>query len=572
MKNNWKRILPVLMIIAVICSLVWYLFIYDRDFTRDVLLQQARYFEDQGNHSVATWLYDLAYHQSGDNEDVAIELAEQYKANGNYTKAEYTLSNAIADTGGSVKLYMALCQTYVEQDMLLDAVSMLDKIADPSIKAQLDAMRPKPATADFESGYYSKYISISLSAESGKIYAATGKDYPSVQDAPYSEAIPLASGENIIYAIVLGENGLVSTPSIFNYTIGGVIEEVTFIDASMEAAVRQLLGKANDEKLYTNDLWTVTSFDIPQDAMEYDDLRWFTYLQTLTIRNGSAASLEKLASLSHLNTLTVEDTYLSDKDVSVIAALPSLKNLTMTNCQLSSIESLSGAKLLVKLDLTNNAIRDISSLSFMSHLKELYLGHNALTNLSFISALSGLEVLDVSYNSLISMLPLAGCPSLKDLDISHNNVASLNGMENLRNLVYFYATYNEITDASLLAGCPNLIELDISNNAITDISMLSNLVKMTFFNFSNNKATSIPELNKSCALAYINGSNNQLTSVDALSGLSNLNSVYVDHNKITTLDPLAQCLQLVRVDAFGNPISNVSALTEMSIVVHYDPT
>ena len=30
----------------------------------------------------------------------AIELAEQYKSSGNFTKAEFTLSNAIADGGG----------------------------------------------------------------------------------------------------------------------------------------------------------------------------------------------------------------------------------------------------------------------------------------------------------------------------------------------------------------------------------------------------------------------------------------------------------------------------------------
>lgn len=572
MKSNWKRILPVLMIIAVIFSLLWYLFVYDRDFTRDVLLQQARYFESQGNHSVATWIYGLAYHQSGDNEDVAIELAEQYKSNGNYTKAEYTLSNAIADNGGSVKLYTALSKIYVEQDMLLDAVAMLDKITNPDMKAQLDALRPRPATSSHETGYYSKYISVSLSAEDGKIYAATGRDYPSVQDAPYSEPITLVSGENTIYAVVIGENGLVSTPAIFNYTVGGVIEEVKFVDPGIEAIVRQLLAKTNGEPIYTNELWTISSFDMPQEAVQYDDLRWFTYLQTLTIKNGSAASLEKIASLTQLNTLIVEDTYLSDKDLAVIAALPSLKNLTMQNCQLSSIESLSDAKLLVKLDLNNNAIRDISSLSFMSNLKELNLSHNALTNLSFISALSGLEVLDVSYNSLISILPLAGCPSLKDLNIAHNDIAGLAGMENLSELLYFYATYNEITDASLLAGCTKLIELDISNNAIADISMLSTLENMSYFDFSHNKVTGLPELSKACALVYINGSDNKLTSVRPLAGLENLNSVYVDHNRISTLDSLVDCPHLIRVDAFGNPISDVSALTELSIVVHYDPS
>ena len=133
MKRALKRILPILLGIVVIVSIVWYLFVYDRDFTRDMLLTQARFFEGQGNHTVAAWLYDQAYRQSEDNESVAIELAEQFKAAGNYTKAEYTLSNAIAD-GGSAELYVALCKTYVEQDKLLDAVTMLDNITDAAVQ------------------------------------------------------------------------------------------------------------------------------------------------------------------------------------------------------------------------------------------------------------------------------------------------------------------------------------------------------------------------------------------------------------------------------------------------------
>ena len=146
MKKAMKVILPLLLVVAILGCLIWYLFVYDCTFTRDVLLYQARTFETKGKHDTASWFYDLAYAYANQDEDVAIELANQYKAIGNYTKAEYTLSNAIAD-GGTAELYVALCKTYVEQDKLLDAVTMLDNISDAKIKAQIDALRPAAPTS-----------------------------------------------------------------------------------------------------------------------------------------------------------------------------------------------------------------------------------------------------------------------------------------------------------------------------------------------------------------------------------------------------------------------------------------
>ena len=101
MKRILRRILPILLVIVVICSIAWYLFVYDREFTRDVLLTSARYFDERGNHNFAAWLYRQAYLQSDNNEQVAIELAEQFKELGNYTQAEITLSGAIADGGSA---------------------------------------------------------------------------------------------------------------------------------------------------------------------------------------------------------------------------------------------------------------------------------------------------------------------------------------------------------------------------------------------------------------------------------------------------------------------------------------
>ena len=104
MKKILKIAIPLLLAITILLSIGWYFFQYNTTFTRDFLLQQARRLEDEGKHDLAVWFYNLAYEQSQGSDAVAIELAQQFKEIGNYTKAEYTLSKAIED-GGSVELY-----------------------------------------------------------------------------------------------------------------------------------------------------------------------------------------------------------------------------------------------------------------------------------------------------------------------------------------------------------------------------------------------------------------------------------------------------------------------------------
>ena len=77
MKKFFRILIPIILVIAIIACIGWYLMIYDRDFTRDMLLSGARYFENQGNHTVSSWFYDQAYIQASNNDAVAIELAMQ---------------------------------------------------------------------------------------------------------------------------------------------------------------------------------------------------------------------------------------------------------------------------------------------------------------------------------------------------------------------------------------------------------------------------------------------------------------------------------------------------------------
>lgn len=570
MKRVLKRILPICLAALVICSIAWYLFVYDRNFTRDILLNAARHFEEEGNHSAAAWIYDLAYRHAYNDENVAIELADQYKAAGNYTKAEVTLSNAIKD-GGTAKLYIALCNTYVEQDKLMDAVKMLDSISIPEIKEELDALRPAAPTASHTPGFHSQYISVEISAQNGTLYVTSDRTYPTTESDPYTGAIPLILGENYIQALVVGENGLVSPLATFGYTIGGVIEEVSISDKTMDTLIRNQLGVDANTQLYTDDLWTIKSLEVPSDVTDYSFMSLLTSLERLVIENGHG-DMTQISGLKALTELYVADTNLSTEAINAIGQLPYLQVLTLTDCQVSSIEGLSKALKLTYLDLHGNAIRDITPLSFTSNLEYLDLSHNALTNLSAISALTKLDTLDVSYNSLSSIIPAAGCTALTYLDISYNTINSIGALSGLTALREFRAASNAISDVTPLSGALGLTYVDISQNQIFDLSPLAPLKSIQTLNFARNNVSALPDFGTDCALVTIDGSNNHLLTISGLAGYQHINKIIMDYNDIKSVNALTSCPNLTHVSVFGNPVSEVSALTNLSIIVYYDPT
>lgn len=572
MKRFVRIFIPVILALSILLCMGWYLFVYDREFTRDMLLGTARYLENQGNHNAAAWFYESAYSQASNNEAVAIELAEQYKSGGNYTKAEFTLSGAIAD-GGGLDLYVALCKTYVEQDKLLDAVKMLASVSDPQIKEALETMRPAAPTASPNPGFYSQYISVSVENESGALYVTADGQYPSLSQTPYTEPITLAEGENTLLAIAVAENGLVSPLSTFGYTVGGVIEEVSFVDAAVEAQIRSTLNVNSEKTLYTNDLWKLTDFTVPQDAVSYGDLKHMTFLETLTIENGKSNDLGFISNLANLTSLRIVNTPVSEEAVSAIGKLPMLKELTLSGCGLSTIAGLDVASGLNYLDLSNNTLRNIEPLSTMDALTEANLSHNALVTVASLSAAKTLEKLDVSHNSLASTSSFASLVSLTELSIANNALADLSGMGNLTALTHLDLSNNQLAGAAELSACKQLTDLNISSNLLTDISPLATLNAITDLNFSHNQVTQIPQWDKNCALVRIDGSHNLLTGVDTLSGLANLNNVFMDYNHdISSVDALAYCPMLIQVNIYGTKVTDVASLVNQSVVVNYDPT
>lgn len=571
MKKALRIIIPIVLSLAILVCTAWYLFVYDRPFTRDVLLSIARYSEKNGNHTTAAWFYNLAYTQSGNSDSVAIELAEQYKSIGNYTKAEFTLNNAIAD-GGSAELYAALSKTFIEQDKLLDAVNMLDAITDPQIKQELDKLRPQAPVLSLEPGLYHEYVTVELSVANGTIYATHNGNFPSVEKDAYTQPFTMIDGVNTINSVCVSDNGLVSALKVSDYTIGGVIKEIQFNDSAFGKAVYQSLAVDSGVQLYSNDLWSITSFTVPKNAKTLNDLQHLAYLESLTIDDFSGTDFTSLSSLTTLTELKISNTSISQEVLSTIAGLPQLQHLTLSNCSLSDVEPLKSTKKLLTLDLSNNALRSLDPLSALKSLNALNLSHNAISNLSPLSGLTSLTSLDVSYNALTTLAPISSLRSLKELHAAYNSISDLGAFEKLTSLTILSLENNQLSNVDALSACTDMIELNIASNTIKDISALSGMVSLEILDFSFNEVKSLPDFSSECILVTINGSNNQITSLEALRGLPHLNNVNMDYNaKLSSVKPLAECPMLIEVNVYGTKVKDVSMLTEQNIIVNYKP-
>ena len=571
MKKFFQFLISLLLVVAIIASIGWYLFVYDRDFTRDMLLSQARYNDLYGNSRLSALFYNLAYEHSGRDENVAIELANQYKADGNFTKAEVTLSNAIKNKG-TAELYTALCKTFVQQDKLMDAVALLNNITDPAMKAQLDGLRPSAPTTSHEPGFYSQYIDLELASSSGTLYYTTDGEYPSISGSVYDAPLELEAGETVIYAISVDGNGLVSEPVVAGYTIGGVIEPADFEDKAVEKAVREVLGARESEILYTNVLWDITEFTVPAEAKSLADLQMMPYLKSLTIQDQSLGTLVDLSHLGKLETLDLTGTTFPAGELAVLAQLPSLTSLTLSNCGISTIAALEGAPKLAYLDLSSNTVRNMEVLRPMTTLKELYLQHNAVTGLEDLSGLTNLEKLDISFNSVSDLTPLSGCTRLSWLEAKNNALNTAAGVEKLALLSHLALDHNKLHDVSILGSCKEITYLSLTNNNISDISALGALTRLDVLDFSYNSVSALPDWQEGCTLRVLSGSNNSVANIDNLAGLTNISYIYMDYNKITNVDALANCYVLVQVNVYGNDIATVAELTAHDIIVNYDPT
>lgn len=170
---------------------------------------------------------------------------------------------------------------------------------------------------------------------------------------------------------------------------------------------------------------------------------------------------------------------LTNDDLSIIAKLPNLKYL----------------------DISNNNISDLSALSGLKNVKYLSVATNPITNLKGVEAMTEMKLLHA-------------------LDCQLTDINAVKGFAKLENV---YLSGNKLTDISALSSATEVTYLDASDNGLTDASAVSGMTKLMTLALGDNNIVTAPDLSKLDRLGTLDLSDNNLEDA---SGLKDLNPTY----------------------------------------------
>lgn len=202
------------------------------------------------------------------------------------------------------------------------------------------------------------------------------------------------------------------------------------------------------------------------------------YLGGNAIRDFSA-----LAKLDSLTILGLENTGITDADLSCLAGLSSLKilmlddNPGLTGNEVDRLrDSLPGCKIYTSSDIVymvdldgfmfrsditdlqaaNLGITDIINIRDFNHLDVINLCNNSISDVSILQWMSGVKELNLSGNGLTDITAVAYMPTLEKLDVSNNNLTSINALVNLTGLKELHIGGNQLTE-TLIAELRNYL-------------------------------------------------------------------------------------------------------------------
>lgn len=302
---------------------------------------------------------------------------------------------------------------------------------------------------------------------------------------------------------------------------------VEFGSELLEKAVRQSLCFEDEKPVTYEDLGKVTELKIVGSAI-FD--RSFT------------------GSYIYMLNSTIEYAYMDEfgqagdvSDLSLIARMPNLRVLYLSNQNISDISALGGLRL-TELVLTDNYISDFSSLSGMTSLKKLYIANNPVQNLDFLRGIASLDFLNVDCCNLDSLEPLENTEISElwalECGAGDDSFGSIAKMKRLQVLSLWNLTDDQI-------------ELLKDNSSIFEMNL-----------WGEHGAHSLEGLGKMQSLQVLNMGGNQFTSLEGIGGFPALRRLIIGTG-ITDYTLLSDAAALYSLD-----ISNCAAVDLSAVAAH----
>ena len=318
-----------------------------------------------------------------------------------------------------------------------------------------------------------------------------------------------------------------------------------------------------------------------------EGLQYAVNITDLDISGNNIADMTPIASLTALQTL--DASYNVIKNLAPLERLTNLNSLYLDSNNITSISSI--AKLVNLgtdygwLSLSQNSITDISPLASLKYLKDITLSENLITDIRPLAGLRDMEYLDLSINEITDISPLATLTfcdpnsipensiyKVNDmygamLDLSDNPLTDISALSNKAFLQTLYLSRTKINDFTPIANNQDLQELDVSYSGLTTADEFTDFTMLYYLNLDGNSIIDVKQLKNLTNLNGLSLSGNGLRNIDGLQYLVNLYSLNLSDNLLDDISLLQNLEMLSYLDLSNNELGSIKSITSM--IVYY---
>jgi len=313
----------------------------------------------------------------------------------------------------------------------------------------------------------------------------------------------------------------------------------------------------------------------------YKGVKYFVRDDELNLMNLGINSLDEIEGLKKIEKL--ESLLLSNNNISEVHAkeLPIIiKNLDLSHNSIIKIENFESLKDIDSLNLTKNPIpklhlSDIKKIcncaETISYLGEEYFIIHGKLNLSSkninnieeiegLTELKSLIYLDLGFNKISKISGLNSLRNLQTLKLTYNIIEKIEGLENLVNLTSLSIDDNRLTKIEGLEKLINLVKLNLGGGKIEKISGMNELIKLERLDLTGNKISTIEGLNHLINLRELSLGYNKITQMEGFDNLRNLTNLRLSRNNIKELKGVGKLFKLQYLELSGNPVEKIENL------------
>ncbi len=305
----------------------------------------------------------------------------------------------------------------------------------------------------------------------------------------------------------------------------------------------------------------------------------FTRLKRLEIETGDhiITDLGPLSSLINLESLILVDCF-RGTDISPLARLKNLSNLSIDNAGITSIDPLNELTGLISLYLPGNMLTDINALKAHHKLVSVNLASNKLSDVSALSNCRSITNLNVMYNQIDDLSLVAQFQQLQHLNFIKNNVENINFLQALPLIKTLSFMDNPINDIASLAGLKDLQQINMRGVPVHDLKPLAGATSLntliagpvenfdgqligqftglTFLALVDCRIDNVSFIRPLKKLSHLDLANNHIEDFNPILELPTLNTIKLQNNLISIPFPSSPFNSLHVLDLSGNPFGN----------------